>query len=453
VRDGGTGDAEALRESHAALERTLFRLELVNAIVTGIAAGQSVNEIVTLTLQELSRRFPGLRTSFGTIDGAGVLVIQASVEPQGMARIVGLRLGLTALPVTLGSLRAGDPVSVDDLATAPELAAFLGATAARDARAVLNVPCRHADRLAGVLCFQSPVPRVWEEHEVETLKEVARNVALAIREAEIEERRRAAEESLREAKEFAERLIETAHVMVLVLDPEGRIQVANRAVETVTGYRRDELIGQSWFEVVVPRTRYPRAFEAFLNLASSGESVSVDSPLWTKSGELRLISWRNGGLRFGDELRGTISFGVDITESKRGEEEQRRLQEAITQAATEWQLTFDSVEELVVLLDPNAKVLRANRAVSDFFGKPYAQLLGRPLVELSAGEPWTAALELVDAVRAAGSAPARELREGERTWIVSVTATSRGGARGARFVVTARDIARAIPRHAARPSR
>ena len=64
--------------------------------------------------------------------------------------------------------------------------------------------------------------------------------------------RRKVEAELRRAKEFAENLINTANVIVLGLDPEGRVTIFNKAAEEITGYARAEIMNRSWFETVRP---------------------------------------------------------------------------------------------------------------------------------------------------------------------------------------------------------
>lgn len=67
-----------------------------------------------------------------------------------------------------------------------------------------------------------------------------------------------AEAELVRAKEFSEKLIQTANVVFLALDDEGRVVQLNEATERITGYPREELMGRNWFETVVPRDRRPK---------------------------------------------------------------------------------------------------------------------------------------------------------------------------------------------------
>ena len=139
---------------------------------------------------------------------------------------------------------------------------------------------------------------------------------------------RATAEALQDAKEYAEDLLQTSNAMVVGLDADGEIMVFNDAAAEVSGYTREELVGKSWFETLVPRDRYPEVWEEFERLLAGGIPLAFENPILTKSGEERYILWRNAELRRKDRVVGTLSFGIDITERRRAEqalESQNRL--------------------------------------------------------------------------------------------------------------------------------
>jgi len=141
--------------------------------------------------------------------------------------------------------------------------------------------------------------------------------------------RKQAEDAMRHARDFAETLIRTASVMIVGLDTAGKITVFNEAAEKLTGYRRAELEGKNWFEVLVPKDRYPYVWEEFERLLAGGLPELFENPILTKSGEERLISWSNNEVHEGGRIVGTISFGLDLTERKRIEAALRRVNRAL----------------------------------------------------------------------------------------------------------------------------
>ncbi len=148
---------------------------------------------------------------------------------------------------------------------------------------------------------------------------------------EIVERKRA-EEKLRNAKVYAENLIETANAIVIGLDTHGDITVFNRAAEALTGYRRSEVLNRNWFEILVPQDRYPHAAQEFERIMADGRPEKFENPILTKSGEERHIIWQNSKVVEQGRITGSISFGLDLTDSKRAEEEKERLQAQLLQA-------------------------------------------------------------------------------------------------------------------------
>ncbi|OQY97892.1 MAG: hypothetical protein B6D35_13485 [Candidatus Brocadia sp. UTAMX2] len=131
---------------------------------------------------------------------------------------------------------------------------------------------------------------------------------------------------LQQAKDYAENLIETANIMVVELDVMGNIQIFNKVAEEITGYKKEEIIGRNWFEVIVPRERNPYVWEEFSLWQSGGPlPKTMEAPVFTKLGKKRYVSWQNSEVREQGKTIGTISFGVDITEQKRNKELVERI--------------------------------------------------------------------------------------------------------------------------------
>ncbi len=155
--------------------------------------------------------------------------------------------------------------------------------------------------------------------------------------------RRLAEMALQDAYEYIQKLISSANVMIVGLNASGHVVIFNQAAEKITGYTIDELKGTDWFSKIVPREKYEFVwdmFQNFLNMTGT-MPVTFENPIQTKSGEERFISWQNSTIsRPGAEIS-SISFGVDITERKRAEEEIRRLNQELEQRV------FDRTAQLV----------------------------------------------------------------------------------------------------------
>jgi PAS domain S-box-containing protein len=148
--------------------------------------------------------------------------------------------------------------------------------------------------------------------------------------------RKLAEESLQNAKDYAENLIQTANAIVVGMDTRGNIITFNNAAEKITGYTIAELRGRNWFEVIVPKNRFPEVWQIFEKLTTGGLPKYFENPILTKTGEERYIIWHNNEVKEHGIIIGTISFGMDITERRQVEEalriseiKYRRLHESI----------------------------------------------------------------------------------------------------------------------------
>ncbi len=121
-------------------------------------------------------------------------------------------------------------------------------------------------------------------------------------------------EALRRERDFAESLIATAPVIILVLDPKGRIVRFNPFMAELTGYRLEEVQGQDWFTTFLPERERPRIQAVFQNVMSGKPKRGDANSIVTRSGEERLIVWYNKTLEDAKgELIGVLAIGHDIT--------------------------------------------------------------------------------------------------------------------------------------------
>ena len=176
------------------------------------------------------------------------------------------------------------------------------------------------------------------------------------------QRRKLVEQELRKAHEATRQVIESADVIIVGLDYTGHLRLLNAAGEVATGYSREELLGKDWFDTVVPRERFPFVWDEFNQLAQRGAGPSAESfenPILTKSGGVRHIQWRNSclGPEHGVEDVFVISFGTDITNRLKAEEELRLTQFAMDNAAMG-----------VLRVRPSGRIVYVNRTASAMLG-------------------------------------------------------------------------------------
>jgi PAS domain S-box-containing protein len=164
------------------------------------------------------------------------------------------------------------------------------------------------------------------------LARLAPAVQRELREAGERRQRAAVEQALARQRDYTRLLVEGANALVVGLDAAGRVTLFNRAAETVTGYRREEVVGREWFDILVPRARYPGVWPALQALMADGRPGDLEHPIVAADGTERLVAWRYSVLQEDAVTAGLLAFGVDVTERRRMEEERLALERAARQS-------------------------------------------------------------------------------------------------------------------------
>ena len=135
-------------------------------------------------------------------------------------------------------------------------------------------------------------------------------------------KRKKVAQALKEEQEKAQKYLDIAGVMILVLDLNGEIMLINQKGCWTLGYQASELIGKNWFDTCLPEQNR-REVKGIFKKVVAGDLNQIEyyeNPVLTKSGEERIIAWYNTYLY--DEKKhpvGTLSSGEDITPRVRAE--------------------------------------------------------------------------------------------------------------------------------------
>jgi PAS domain S-box-containing protein len=180
---------------------------------------------------------------------------------------------------------------------------------------------------------------------------------------DITERKRA-EEALRESETRFRAFVDHAADGLFIFDSEhGTVIDVNRQACESLGYTRQELIGTTGAAFHLDSER------ALLEQVAAGETVVDTHQHRRKDGTLFPVEVNTSQFSYGGRCF-LLKVARDITDRKRAEEEVRII-------AAQWQATFDAVQDLVLLLDKDSRILRANRAAAEFLGLPLDEVVGR----------------------------------------------------------------------------
>jgi PAS domain S-box-containing protein len=138
------------------------------------------------------------------------------------------------------------------------------------------------------------------------------------------------------AEERYQDLVEKEKDIIYTLDDKGNITFANPAVETILGFRREELLGKN-FMVLIPKESQEKTEADFHKLLKTG-GITAETILLDKKGQSHFMEYSSTTVKEGDkvvEIRGIIH---DITKRKKAEEtlrEKERMFHSLYDAMTE----------------------------------------------------------------------------------------------------------------------
>jgi PAS domain S-box-containing protein len=248
---------------------------------------------------------------------------------------------------------------------------------------LMGVPIRAQGQPVGVLSIQSYTQNAFTEADLKLLQGLADHCGGAL------ERLRATE-ALRESEERYRRLFDLAPVGILREDETGKILDVNAALCLLTGYTREELIGQQVSLFVRPELAHVPGEHIRDILGGGVHRHEVDN--LTKTGEVRRVELTETRITTSDGRREILSACTDFTERRRAEEALRRSEFLL-------RCVLDTNPAIIVVKDRDSRILLANEALAGFYGLRVEDVIGRRHSDLHAehgGQPAELAQWLAD---------------------------------------------------------
>ncbi len=216
-------------------------------------------------------------------------------------------------------------------------------------------PLMQDGKAIGALTVYGGEQYFFDEGEVQLLDALAADISHAVRSMEQEELRKRAESESHELGEKLQSLVEESLVGVYIMQ-DNRFVYVNERLAGILGYAREEVLGGDAVELVHPDDR-----------AMVRENIRrrIEDEVKDLHSEFRMLK-KDGGVVFVEVLSSyTLYQGkpciigslLDISERKQAEEE-------IIRAKTEWERTFDTVPDLIALIDKDHRILRVNEAMA-----------------------------------------------------------------------------------------
>jgi PAS domain S-box-containing protein len=185
-------------------------------------------------------------------------------------------------------------------------------------------------------------------------------------------RKRVAEESLRNAEAKYRRIFEGGVEGIYEASVEGRCLTANPAMARMLGYDSEDEMCSSITDSANQIWANPDERARYVRLLEEHNEVPGFETEFRRKDRMNIWVSINGRRVSGPDGRTLFysTFVEDITERKEMEMKERRR-------AEQWQATFDSIPQLVILLDRDYTVARVNAAAKSFLGLPAREILGK----------------------------------------------------------------------------
>ena len=308
-------------ESERALRESGKRLQLLNEIFARAATGPSEWNLISQTLDSLGRAFDECQTYFGLIGRQSTLRLLDAREALAKSEAQRQSLPLQMAPEVLRLLTARSAVNIYDADQDVRVAHITQELHLLGAGALYLVPVHYRHDRLGVVCLCTPAPRVWTEHQMATMKEVAEYLAGALRELRAAEERSRTEATLRANEERFQSVLRSVSDVIFATRAEsGAFLYLNDAVERVLGRPAQSFYDDAelWWKIVHKDDRALVA-ESTRELFRRDE-VECEHRIFLPLGEERWVNMRRTLTRDTHGRPATITGVVkDITNRRRVE--------------------------------------------------------------------------------------------------------------------------------------
>jgi PAS domain S-box-containing protein len=166
------------------------------------------------------------------------------------------------------------------------------------------------------------------------------------------------EESLKQERNFTSSVLDTASVLVMVVDEEGQIVRFNRACEQITGYMTHEVLGRCFWNIFLAEKDKPSIQAIFEEIRLNRRPKEYETNWLTRDRTQRIIVWSHTTLLdHKNEIEYIVCTGMDITERRQYEDSQQQQLIAI-----------ESANDSIGILDADGKYIYVNKSYIRIFG-------------------------------------------------------------------------------------
>ncbi|MGH9418592.1 MAG: PAS domain-containing sensor histidine kinase, partial [Thermoanaerobaculia bacterium] len=230
--------------------------------------------------------------------------------------------------------------------------------------------------------------------------------------------RKQMEDALQAERDFTDTAINAMTGVFFVQNREGRLVRWNTTMEKLVGNQGHTVSDVNRPMLIHPDDQKLVAEKRELGFAQGYTEVEARLLL---SNEVRDYFFNGTRMEVGGEPF-LVTTGFDITERRQAEVEQKRLRDAVERSAAEWKGTFDTVTTPILITENSGAIVRVNHAALELSRLTEAQIAGKCIDQISAGEPWQTAAQLITYIAGGRASTTAETKDADgRTWDIIVS--------------------------------
>lgn len=220
-------------------------------------------------------------------------------------------------------------------------------------------------------------------------------------------------------RDFISKVLAWIDSLVVVIDLHGYIIIFNRASEKLSGYQFSEVQDKPFWDILLLPQEREAVKQTITDVIHKGIAKNFQNCWVTKSGQKRMISWKNSVLTQPDgSVEYLLCTGLDITDAY-------EIEQALRESELKYRELVQNANSIIIRINTEGRLTFFNEYAENFYGYSEAEILGRSIIGTIVPEIDSSGKKLSRLVDDITSHPEKYaayenenmLRSGERVWI------------------------------------
>ena len=155
----------------------------------------------------------------------------------------------------------------------------------------------------------------------------------------------------------------------MIVSQDGQVTLLNNRLSETSGYSPEEIQSRPLTDFIHPDDRefILDSYRKFVE--DEPVDPQTECRLFDKDGQLHWVELRSSRIEW-EGRPAALTLIRNVTQKKNAEEELRREEKY-------WKNTFDTVPDLITIIDPAHRIIRANKAMAELAGQSPSALIGQ----------------------------------------------------------------------------